>query len=231
MKFTDRDADLIRWINGHGFVTIRQIARWMGASYQAAQRRTQLLADADFLTHSWPIRGERVYLPTRRAVARAGDELPPINRITLGSYLHDLQLVDLEHCLVTETGGTFTSERRLRHERGLIGVGVSGHVADGLLNLGVGKPIAIELELSTKAKRRLTKIIRGYLSDLSIAEVWYFAGSVAVRGSLARAAGEHAFIKVRDWQPQAIADASASPIHSRSGIGRSAAAETRGLVP
>ena len=195
---------MIRWINGHGFVTIRQIARWMGASYQAGQRRAQLLADANFLKYRWLIRGERVYQPTTCAIAHAGDELPPINRITLGSYLHDLQLVDLAHWLTTETGGTFTPERRLRHARGLIGVGVAGHVADGLLDLGSGKPIAIELELSTKAKRRLARIIRGYLSDLSIAEVWYFAGSVAVRGSVKRVAGNHAFIKIHNWPPLAV---------------------------
>lgn len=199
MKFTERDTEMIRWINGHGFVTIRQIARWMGASYQAAQRRSQRLADTDFLTYRWPFRGERVYMPTTRAITRAGDELPPINRINTGSYHHDLQLVDLAYWLTTETGGAFTPERRLRHERGLIGVGVSGHVADGLLGLGSGKPIAIELELSTKAKRRLAKIVRGYLSDLSIGEVWYFAGSVAVRSSLERAARDHGFIKIHNW--------------------------------
>lgn len=204
MKFTDRDADMIRWINGHGFVTIRQIACWMESSYQVAQRRTQRLADADFLTHRWPFRGERVYLPTTRAIARPGDELPPSNRITLGSYVHDLQLVDLACRLVTETSGAFTPERRLRHERGLIGDGVSGHVVDGLLCLDSTKPIAIELVLSTKSKRRLAKIIRGYLSDVSIAEVWYFAGTVAVRGGLERAAGDHTFIKIHDWPPPAM---------------------------
>ncbi len=215
MKFTERDADMIRWINGHGFATIRQISRWMGSSYQAAQRRTQLLAESGFLEHQWPFRGERVYVPTRCAIARSGDMLPPLNRISHGSYLHDLQLVDLAHQLVTETGGDFLPERRLRHERGLIGVGFSGHVADGLLDLRSGKPIAIELELSTKGKRRLAKIIRGYLSDLSISEVWYFAGSVAVRGSLERAAGDHTFIKIYCWEPQL----DASRIHGLFGTG------------
>lgn len=206
MKFTERDADMIRWINGHGFATIRQIARWMGSSYQAAQRRTQVLAESEFLEHQWPFRGERVYLPTKRAVARAGDELPPLNRITYGSYVHDLQLIDLSIWLTTKTGGAFMTERRIRHERGLIGVGVIGHVADGLLELGEGKPIAIELELSTKAKGRLAKIIRGHLRDLSISEVWYFAGSDAVRGSLDRAAGDHAFIKIHSWQPESVTE-------------------------
>jgi len=223
MKFTERDTDMIRWINGHGFATIRQIARWMGSSYQAAQRRTQILADADFLEHRWPFRGERVYLPTKRAAARSGDELPPLNRITHGSYVHDLELIDLALWLAADTGGAFTPERRIRHERGLTGVGISGHVADGLLKLGDDKPIAIELELSTKAKRRLAKIIRGYLGDLSVSEVWYFAGSGAVRGSLERAAGDHAFIKIRDWPPDRTLKPCASQTESRPGTDQSVA--------
>ena len=79
---------MIRCINGHGFAAIRQIARWMGSSYQAAQRRTQILTEADFLAHRRPFRGGRVYLSTKIAIARAGDELPPLSRITLGSYVH-----------------------------------------------------------------------------------------------------------------------------------------------
>ena len=223
MKFTERDADMIRWINGHGFATIRQIACWMGSSYQAAQRRTQILAEADFLEHRWPFQGERVYLPTKHAVARSGDELPPLNRITHGSYVHDLKLIDLALWLAADTGGAFTPERRIRHERGLIGVGISGHVADGLLDLGDDKPVAIELELSTKAKRRLAKIIRGYLGDLSVGEIWYFAGTGAVRGSLERAAGDHAFIKIRDWPPDRTLTLGSSQTESRPGTDPSTA--------
>ncbi len=222
MKFTERDADMIRWINGDGFATIRQIARWMGSSYQAAQRRTQILAEANFLEHQWPFRGERVYLPTKRAVNRSGDELPPLNRVAHGSYIHDLKLIDLALWLAAQTSGVFLGERRIRHERGLAGVGVSGHVADGFLELSEGKPIAIELELSTKAKRRLAKIIRGYLSDLSIAEVWYFAGSSAVRGCLERAASDHALIKIHDWPPEWILKAD-HPIKNRSCLDHQAA--------
>ena len=223
MKFTERDADMIRWINGHGFATIRQIARWMGSSYQAAQRRTQILAEADFLEYKWPFRGERVYLPTKRAAARSGDELPPLSRISYGSYVHDLKVIDLALWLAADTGGIFTSERRVRHERGLTGVGISGHVADGLLELGDDKPIAIELELSTKAKRRLAKIIRGYLSDLSVGEVWYFTGSDAIRGSLERATGDHAFFKIRNWPTARTFKLCSSQAESGSSTDHSAA--------
>lgn len=144
---------MIRWINGHGFAIIRQIARWTGSSYQAAQRRTQILAEAGFLEHQWPFRGERVYLLTRLAVARSGAELPPLNRIAHGSYVHDLELIDLALWLTADTGGAFTPERRIRHERGLTGVGVSGHVADGLLELGDDK-LTNRLPSNLSSRRR-----------------------------------------------------------------------------
>ena len=37
MRFTERDGRLLRWINGHGFVTLRQAARWLGTNVR--QRR------------------------------------------------------------------------------------------------------------------------------------------------------------------------------------------------
>jgi len=36
MRLTTRDRHMFQWINGHGFVTLPQAARWMGASYYAA---------------------------------------------------------------------------------------------------------------------------------------------------------------------------------------------------
>ena len=36
MRLTERDLELLRWINGHGFVTARQAADWMGTCLQAA---------------------------------------------------------------------------------------------------------------------------------------------------------------------------------------------------
>lgn len=117
----------------------------------------------------------------------------------MGSYEHDLQLVDLAMTLEKQTGGQFVTERRIRQERGLAGIGVHGHVSDGLLELDGHKPTAIELELSTKGWRRLKSIMSDYAADLDIGGVWYFAGSDAIARRLQRAAEGHPFIKVRVW--------------------------------
>jgi hypothetical protein len=53
-------------------------------------------------------------------------------------------------------------------------VGKKGHISDGILMLPQGKQIAIEVEMSVKGKNRLQKILRGYVSQLCIQEVWYY---------------------------------------------------------
>ena len=199
MRFTERDGRLLQWINGHGFVTLQQVARWLGTNYQTAQRRVRLLFDHGYLDRQWLVHGDRAHwlTPTGRAVC--GDSLPPPKHIRLGSYRHDRMLVDLALTLVAETDGHFTPERRLRQMLEIDQVGKRGHVADGWLHTEDQKmPIAIELELSTKGSRRLERILRGYMADLDIAEVWYFVESEAVRRQLTKAAKDLSFIKIHD---------------------------------
>jgi hypothetical protein len=101
--------------------------------------------------------------------------------------------------LEKHTRGRFVTERRIRQERGLAGIGVHGHVPDGLLELHGQKPTAIELELSTKGWRRLNGIMADYAADLDIGDVWYFAGSNALYRRLCRVARGYGFIKIHSW--------------------------------
>lgn len=189
MQFTERDARLLRWINGHGSATLQQIARWAGTSYQSVQRRVRQLVDHGYLERRCLIHGDRAHWLTKFGRQICGDELPPPKDIMLGSYRHNHILVDLSLSLVAETGGRFTPERRLRQMMSLTRLGERYHVADGLLQLeDQDKPIAIELELSTKGHRRLKQIVRGYAANLDIGEVWYFVESNIVRRHLKKAA-------------------------------------------
>lgn len=199
MQVTTRDIDMLRWINGHGFATIRQISCWMGVGYRTGQRRVQRLTEVGLLCHEWLMRRERIYWPTKLGISLCNDDLPPLGHIAAGTYNHSLQLIDLADSLVAKTGGTFVPERRLRHDRGLAGVGVRGHMPDGHLHLPARKPIAIELELSAKGRRRLAQIMRQYTADLSVGEVWYFAGSETLKRRLENAASHHSMITVRPW--------------------------------
>ena len=199
MRFTERDERLLRWINGHGFVTLRQVARWLGTNYQTAQRRVRLLYDQGYLDRRWLVHGDRAHWLTPSGRAVCCDSLPVPKHIRLGSYRHDWLLVDLALTLIAEAGGHFTPERRLRQMQEMDQVGKRSHVADGWLQLDdQTKPIAIELELSAKGSRRLERILRGYMTNLDIAEVWYFVECEAVRRQLTKAAKHLGFIKIHD---------------------------------
>lgn len=202
MDFTPRDARLLRWINGHGFVTVQQAASWLGIRYQTCHRRLKRLADAGYLTTNRVGHSRYVFRLTKAGIASSGDGLPPLKTIVIGSFDHDLQSVDLAMMLERKTGGRFVTERHIRQDRGLAGIGVRGRVPDGLLELHGQKPTAIELELSTKGWRRLESIMSDYAADLDTGEVWYFAGSSPLYRRLKRAADGYAFIKAHAWNDQ-----------------------------
>lgn len=201
MDFTPRDARLLRWINGHGFVTVQQAATWLGIRYQTCHRRLKRLVDGGYLTNTRVGHSRYTYRLTKAGVTRSGDDLPPLKFVAMGSYNHDLQLIDLAMMLERRTGGRFMTERHIRQDRSLAGVGVHGHVPDGLLELDGQRPAAIELELSTKGWRRLKSIMSNYAADLDIGEVWYFAGSGPLCRRLKRAADGYSFIKIFTWDP------------------------------
>ena len=200
MEFTDRDAQVLRWINGHGFATGSQVANWLGVRYQTAHRRLKILTEGGYLKSARVGHNRQTLRLTKAGVTRCGDDLPPLRAIRFGSFSHDLQLIDLATWLTSETGGEFTPERRIRQQRALKGVGIHGHVPDGLLKLDGQQPIAIELELSTKGWQRLQTILQSYAADFDIGEVWYFAGNDALRKRLKRAAEGYAFVKVTTTQ-------------------------------
>ena len=201
MQLMERDQHLFRWINGHGFVTVKQASAWMGTNYQAGQRRMQKLAEAGFLTRKRVLHGDkRIHWVTKKALAACGDNLAPPQTIGLGSYRHDLVLVDVAQAVVDQNGGDFVPERRLRQQEGFKGVGVVGHLPDGLLRRPGQRPVAVELEMSTKGRHRLQRIISGYAGNMGLDQVWYFVTANDVRHVVEQAAKDHDFIRVLDWQ-------------------------------
>ena len=197
MQFTERDAQLLRWINGHGFVTLRQIARWNDSFYQAAQRRVRQLVDHGYLERRAIFHGDRAHWLTRLGRQLCADDLPPPKDIKLGSYRHDHMLVDLSLSLISLLGGRFTPERRVRQIMGFTKFGERYHVPDGWMHFDdKANPVVIELELSTKGTERLEKIVRDQAWDLDIEEVWYFVESDVVRRHLKRVAEGYDSVRI-----------------------------------
>ena len=188
MKFTERDRRLLLWINGHGFVSVSQVAEWMGVSDPFAYSRVKKLLNGGYLKRDRVLHNsKRIHSLTLKGKAACGDDLPILNRVNLGTFIHDMKLVDLSLKLEKDFDGEFVPERRIKQLKGLSGVGKKGHSPDGILEL-TDKKIAVELELSVKSRSRLKEIMNEYARNLELNEIWYFTDSVSVRNAISRAA-------------------------------------------
>lgn len=198
MIFQDRDADVLRWVNGFGFASADQIKSFMGVGQTAAYVRLKKLVEGGYLERERILHGQaRIHKVTKKGVLASGDAVLPLGDVRLGTFRHDYKLVDLALMLEEETGGKFTPDRRIRHDEGLSGVGQLGHIPDGYLQIGEDKPIAIELELSVKSRARINSIINDYGGNLSVKEVWYYTDTQDVARAISKAADGYSFIKVK----------------------------------
>ena len=196
VRLTERDLQMIRWINGHRMAKAEQVAKKFGMSTAATNKRLHGLKGMDCLVYEKIFQEKPgVYRATARGISAAGDSLPSA-RLVLGSYEHDLQLVDLAVTLEQKTGALWQTDRQIRHEKGLKGVGTPGHTPDGILVFPYGARIAVELELSPKGAEKTEKILMEY-SGTQYQAVWYYVncGYLAAR---IRSAGLP-FIKVFSW--------------------------------
>ncbi len=199
MIFQERDADILKWINGFGFASAEQIQAFMKVGKTAAYVRLKKLVDGGYLKRERILHGQaRIHKLTKQGMLACGDGILPLKYVNLGTFRHDFKLIDLALMLERDTGGSFQPDRRIRHDEGLSGVGQLGHIADGFLTIGEDKPIAIELELSVKSRARIQSIIHDYGGNLSVKEVWYFTDNREVVRAISKAAKGFDFIKVKE---------------------------------
>ena len=169
-----------------------QVEVLLGVSARAARDRLAHLAAGGYL------RRERIFTGqpgcariTRKGLDAIGSRLPP-PRLDLACYQHDVGLTWL---WLAARDGTFgalgdvVSEREMRshdarpgRERPPFGVGIGSvgtggrerlHYPDLMLWTANGKRVAVELELTTKSRRRLEGIMLGYAGDQRIDAVLY----------------------------------------------------------
>tara|TARA_B110000003_G_C16453769_1_gene458971 strand:+ start:62 stop:673 length:612 start_codon:yes stop_codon:yes gene_type:complete len=195
IRVTDRDVEIIKWLNKHGYATVTQIAKYISTSKQFAYARLKKLVDNQYIEHQRIFaKGDGIYKPSLVGNKMANEVMKPVNKINLQTYQHNLKLVDLSMHLLKSYSCEFITERQLRHEKGNSGIGRLGHISDGILLID-GKKIAIELELTGKSNYRLEKIINEYVTKFEFEEVWYFC-SDEVKEKLTDKTAKYGFFKV-----------------------------------
>lgn len=178
MLLTNRDMEIMRFINDFGFCEMPQIERRFGLNKPRSYKVVKRLINAGLVLHEYVLRNRHGIYRLTREGAECTD-LPMLKYVSLGSYIHQLTVIDVHLKLMQRfPEADWVSERRLRRDKFLSGrFDRFGHVADGILLFSDGKRIAIEVELTMKGKDRLGKIIRGYVLDRSISGVWYYCAS------------------------------------------------------
>jgi hypothetical protein len=152
-------------------------------SLGAAKKRLSELKSSGYLRYEKVFHNKPgIYITDKNGIAVTSDELPAV-KIRLGSYEHDLTLVDLAIELEKRTGASWRTDRQIRHENGMAGVGIKGHSPDGILEFASGDLIAVELELSAKGTKRLDSILKDYAKS-RYKEVWYFASSDSIASKI-----------------------------------------------
>jgi len=196
MRIMQRDLELMRWANDCGFVTTEQIRRRLAVARSTAYERVYKLVQRRLLIHERVFHHQPgVYRVTAEGVRVCESPLSSLRRLSIGSFQHDLQVIDLSLSLYERWGGQFVTERQLRHQSGRHGVGNAGHLNDGLLVLP-DKCVAIEVELSAKGKSRLERIFEHHYQNTKVDETWYFCGDGSIQRLIRTFAEKVNFIQV-----------------------------------
>jgi hypothetical protein len=207
VRITERDLNLLRFTARQRIVLVAHAQALLGTSAGAVSARMGALARAGLLErHAVYDRQPPCYLITRKGLQAIGSKLPR-PRLELRYYRHDVGAAWL--WLAAQRGAFgplagLVSEREMRSRDGVqaraggegdrLAVRLGGHqqhhYPDLLLIGPGGRRVAVELELTCKARTRRERILAGYGADRRIDAVLYLVDrpgvARAVRASAAR---------------------------------------------
>jgi hypothetical protein len=174
VRLTERDVEIIRFINNFGFCEMGQIEKRFSLKKPRNYEVMRRLIRNGFVNHKRIYYGSHgVYFVSTKGAKYT--DLPPLDRISQGQYDHQITIIKVYLKLMQQYPyASWISERKLKHDKFFDGVGKRGHLSDGVLLFPDGKQIAVEIEMSVKGKNRIEQIIKGYVKQLSIKEVWYY---------------------------------------------------------
>ncbi|HSW69997.1 MAG TPA: MarR family winged helix-turn-helix transcriptional regulator [Gammaproteobacteria bacterium] len=195
MILTERDEEILRFINEFGYCDIAQLMVRFELKKTWMYRLIERLINENLVRYCSVLNSRhRIYSLTNKGATFT--DLPPIDGITVGQYRHHAALIYVYLKLRKKyPDAEWISERRLLQEKFSNGLGKKGHVADGILHFPDGKKVAIEVEISVKARHKVEKILRDYCTQLTVKEVWYYCAR-SVMPSLAALSAKMPFIKI-----------------------------------
>jgi len=174
IRITERDLEILNFINDFGFCEMPQLERRFGLKKPKSYMLINRLIKVGLVKHERLFYGRHgLYRLTKKGAQHT--ELPPLAKVVLGNYRHDIRLIEVYLKLRTlYPEARWISERKLKREKYCDGVGKRGHLPDGMLIFPDGKEVAIEVELTAKDKNRVERILKWYAGKLDIKEVWYY---------------------------------------------------------
>lgn len=195
MVLTERDRELLQFINDFGFCEMPQLDARFGLKHPRNYQLVKRLVAGGYLKHERLLHGRHGVLRLTPRGAKL-TTLPAIKQVSLGTYHHDLTLIRVYLQLRARyPEATWLSERQLRCDKHYDGVGKTGHLPDGILVFPDGKQVAVEVELTLKSRYRLESILKGYGGAFEYQEVWYYCASRIV-APMASMAAKWPFIKI-----------------------------------
>lgn len=196
MLLTKRDMKLIEMISELGYVDLGFVKDLWGIAERTAYQRMRHLIEGNYVLREKVLfNSPGIYRVTPKGAEIEKNPLPALRKLSSVSYRHNILVARLSVKLIRQFGGRFISERRLRHEHQ--NAKADTHYSDGALELP-DKVVAIEVELTSKSKRRLEKIIKQYQKNFAYQEVWYFYGKNEVKKKLEKVFQGASFIKLFD---------------------------------
>jgi hypothetical protein len=198
---TERDAQIVSWLGRVGAASAEQVMARFGMGRSWAYRRLSFLVADGLLEHRQLLhRTPGLYLASAQGLRWTGLRRLGVYRLSPGAVHHATELASAAVALHRALPGwRLLSERELRvdeNDRGqpiasaVVGEHPGGRAAfhrPDLALISAGERVlAVEVELSVKAPRRLQAICRGYARARHVDHTYYLA-SRQPAGAVARA--------------------------------------------
>jgi hypothetical protein len=208
-----RDEELVRFLGRHGIATVRQVMAEFAIGRTATYRLAAACRDRGLIERDDSLRREPSVLYATREGLRWTGLGYPVAKLSPSLIRHGLRCTSMAQVLREEFGAGVHTERDLcwieRQEGGPLASAKLGTRPDG--GPGFHRPdlavvteagvIAVEVELSAKAPRRLEGIMRAWRRSPWVTEVRYYCEPGQTRRAVERAIlATHSGERVRVFQ-------------------------------